>query len=519
MKEKFKIKIHGLKFKIIASLSFFFLLVFGFLIIFNITEEHKTINMEMQRVGKMLAHTTLQSIKYPMSIGENDVITVTFNNIKTLITDFDFYIAGKNKKIVFSTQPDTIGKNLTDLSKNDQLYTAINHSFITGKHPEEGFRETVAGKPIFTVFQPILNETSCRKCHDTEDNVLGVFVSRQSTAETDALLQKLTIKNIIYGVAGFLLISGIIYWLISKLVVNPVQRVDDLLKDIAQGQGDLTARLDSTRKDEIGELAQWFNIFIETIQNIVIQVVEATADFSDMTEEIASESSTLSSRTVEQATSVTETSATMEEFSASLKETTTGANAVKNELAVFNREINDKKELITNVTSTMNNIHDSGRKINQIVNVINDISFQTNLLALNAAVEAARAGEAGRGFAVVASEVRILAQKTTEASKNIQQIVSENVRSTETGMDLVEQTSEFFSSLISVTEGMLAKIQDITNNTGQQSNAVQQVAETVSNLDDAVNKNASLSEELSANVNRMKDNSRKLIQLIGHFKV
>ena len=166
----------------------------------------------------------------------------------------------------------------------------------------------------------------------------------------------------------------------------------------------------------------------------------------------------------------------------------------------------------------MEEIHEAGKKIDSIMKVINDISFQTNLLALNAAVEAARAGEAGRGFAVVASEVRTLAQKTTEASKNIQEIISQNVESTETGMKLVRETGEFFKNLLEHTKDILANIEHINQSTSQQSQSVDEVSMTVTQLDDEINKNAALSQSLSRNVSQMTENSERLEQLLKQFK-
>ncbi|MCP5048823.1 MAG: methyl-accepting chemotaxis protein [bacterium] len=512
-------KARGLKFKIISSLAAFFFLVFGLLIVYNINQENTDLKSEMERSGKLLADTILNAITAPMAEGDSEAIIKTFRDIKKGAPEIDFFVTDTDKKITWSTRPETEGQDLSGQIENHRLAKALEDSVKAGKIPEEGFNETVEGEPVFSLVRPIMNQKSCHQCHDATDTVLGTFMSRQSSAPIYDLLAKTTIKNIIFGVIGFFVISGILYLLITRLVVNPIREMDDLLQDIAEGEGDLTARLDSSREDEVGELAQWFNTFVEEIRGVIKQVIETASDFSDITEEIASGSSHLASRNTEQASSVTETSATMEEFAASLKETTENAGVVYQEIESFNREVNAKKELIDNVTASMNVISQSGKKINDIVRVINDISFQTNLLALNAAVEAARAGEAGRGFAVVASEVRTLAQKTTEASRNIQEIVSRNVSSTETGMELVSQTSEFFTSLLGVLQDMLTKIQQITENTREQSNAVEEVNGTVSQLDNAINRNAALSEELEAGSQRMKSNSQQLIELIRHFKV
>jgi methyl-accepting chemotaxis protein len=509
----------GLKFKIISILALFFLVVFGLLIAFNISEEHANIKKEMERNGSLLANNTLLSIRTPMATGDSESITRTFGDIKKGMKDIDFFVTNPERSVTWSTAPEAVEKDLNQRMYSPALIAAVKKALKDGVIPEKGFEETIEGKPFLSVVQPIPNEKSCHECHDAGTPVLGVFMSRQSTEEIYELLKKLTVKNIIIGVLGFFLIMGSLYFLIGKLVVNPILQVDNVLKDIAEGEGDLTARLHVNRKDEVGELSVWFNTFVEKLQDIIKQVAESARDFAEVTESIAEESIDLAHRNTEQATTITETTATMEEFSRGLLETMEGAETVNKEVETFHREISEKQDLIANVTGTMEVISESSRKINNIIDVINDISFQTNLLALNAAVEAARAGEAGRGFAVVAAEVRTLAQRTTEASKNIQEIVHHNVEYTETGMKLVAETSAFFGSLLKMMEEILSKIQTISQGTREQSTAVEQVNSTVMHLDEAINRNAALSEELSANTSHMKSNSKQLAKLMAQFKV
>lgn len=518
-KVKFKTNTRGLRFRIISSLSVFFLLIFGMLILFNISEEQKNIKQEMERHGKILANNTFQAIRTPMSTGDNEAISRTFSDIKKGMDDIDFFLLNPERNVTYSTMQDAVGKNMDQRIYSPELLSALKQSLIDGSMPEKGFEEKIDKRPFLSMYHPIPNEKSCQECHDEGNKILGVFMSRQSTAPVYQLIEKLTFKNIVLGVLAFLLVAGALSVLISRLVVNPIRKVDDVLKDIAEGEGDLTARLKVNRRDELGELSQYFNIFVEKLHGIVSQVIQSAVTFSEVTEQIAVESGELASRSTQQAASITETSTTMEQFSAAIKDTTTHSQSVNEEVESFNEQIQEKRNLIDNVTATMEAINDSSRKISNIVNVINDISFQTNLLALNAAVEAARAGEAGRGFAVVASEVRILAQKTTEASKNIQEIVSSNVEHTETGMKLVAMTSEFFTSMIGIMQDILNKIGAINTSANEQTHAVEQVNETVADLDKVINQNAELSKELSGNAHRMQLNAQQLGELISQFKI
>jgi methyl-accepting chemotaxis protein len=308
------------------------------------------------------------------------------------------------------------------------------------------------------------------------------------------------------------------WFILSKTITRPIQELVARAQDLAEGEGDLTGRIKTGNKDELGELSGWFNQFIKRIQEIVIKVKDSSLTLIDSTERVSSGSESLASRTSEQAASITETSTTLEEFTAILKGSKENSDEVNKMLEYFNAEVQAKKELINNVTATMQEISNSGKKIDDIVNVINDISFQTNLLALNAAVEAARAGEAGRGFAVVAAEVRNLAQKTAESSKNIQAIVTRNVETTRKGTELVNETSEFFSSIASVLEEISVKMQSIANSSREQLTGVEQINEAISQLEDVINQNAALVDDFAGASKEMTASSNELRELVERFK-
>jgi aerotaxis receptor len=192
---------------------------------------------------------------------------------------------------------------------------------------------------------------------------------------------------------------------------------------------------------------------------------------------------------------------------------------VSSRLESFRTKVESNRNLMNNVTETMNIISESSRKIDSIINVINDISFQTNLLALNAAVEAARAGEAGRGFAVVASEVRNLAQKTAESSKTIQEIVSQNVESTKKGMGLVKETSRFFAEIVDMVMELVTMINEITSGSREQSTGIEQINSAIIQLEDVISQNSALVEQLSATSKTMKGNAGQLEDLVNRFVI
>jgi methyl-accepting chemotaxis protein len=312
-------------------------------------------------------------------------------------------------------------------------------------------------------------------------------------------------------------------WLISSYMISrmvkPLVNASNIMAELSAGEGDLTLRLDVNTQDEIGKLSTNFNSFIEKLRDILVQVKDSSSEIYNGTKEISAGSEDLATRTNEQAASITETSTTLEGFTSIVKVNTQNSEEVREKLENFNTDLQDKKELMDNVTSTMKTIEDSSKKIDNIIAVINDISFQTNLLALNAAVEAARAGEAGRGFAVVATEVRNLAQKTAESSKTIQEIVTQNVESTKKGMSLVNETSEFFSAIMAIMGEMVTKVNEITDGSKEQSAGVEQINQAIMQLENVINQNAALVEELSSTSKNMSCNTRQLNDLVNRFKL
>jgi methyl-accepting chemotaxis protein len=174
---------------------------------------------------------------------------------------------------------------------------------------------------------------------------------------------------------------------------------------------------------------------------------------------------------------------------------------------------------VTQVVATMGDIQASSRKIGEIIGVIDGIAFQTNILALNAAVEAARAGEQGRGFAVVASEVRSLAQRSAQAAREIKTLIGASVEKVEVGTRLVGEAGTTMSDIVASVKRVSQVITEISQAAGEQTSGIGQISSAVNHLDHMTQQNAALVEQSAAAAESMREQTQRLAQAVGAFRL
>ncbi len=357
------------------------------------------------------------------------------------------------------------------------------------------------------------------------------------------------------------ILSGIIFFIVNKLIIKPLNKISDNMRDISQGEGDLTKRLEIYSKDEIGNLANCFNVFVEKIHKIIIEISESTETLANSETEldvIADEMAKGVNSTIEKSNTVAaaaeEMSLNMDAVGHSMKDTTDRLNTVSagtEEMSSSINEIAQNASKSTEITRNavkqaekasmqMEELGNAASEIVKVTDTIAEISDQTNLLALNATIEAARAGDTGKGFAVVANEIKELARQTADATeeiakqlngvqqtskntaveiKNITEIIDEiDTIVGAIAVAVEEQNATTSENTRGITE-ISGNIKEINENISQSNSASAQIAEEIANVNHSTNEMGNStnmvlhsSEELSKMVEQLKG-------IVGQFKV
>ena len=461
------------------------------------------------------------------------------------------------------------GLVVADSEKADLIGTPMKNVIPEGW--EEDLREIQAGKSIatldqeneqFTVFAPIpLGRTG---------KPWSVMIRiKQATVLADAIALDSELSDagrtsvlMLMGTGGVTSILAIaLLWYAAGGIVRPIRSTVEMLKDIAEGEGDLTKRLEIKASDEVGEMATWFNQFMEKLRELITQIVDdagslntSSASLSNIAKQMKEGAESMAERSRMVASGAEEMDGTMTGVAAACEQAATSVNTVAKATDGMNmtiREIAKKSEesraisesavlKAGEVSDKLGNLGHSASEISKVTDVISAISSQINLLALNATIEAARAGDAGRGFAVVASEVKELAKQTADATNLVQSQIDKIQVSTDETISEVGQILEIFknvsenvTSIAEDVEGQAtttqeiaenisqtsAGIQEVNINVGQGSVVVRSITTEISNVNESV-------QDVSVSIGKINDRadelsslSNKLQELVGRFKV
>jgi len=300
-------------------------------------------------------------------------------------------------------------------------------------------------------------------------------------------------------------------------VVEPLQGGMSVMS--ALSGGDLTQKMDGDYEGEFAVLRDSINGTVSNLIDVVGNIRESSGSIASASSEISQGNTNLSQRTEEQASSLEETASSLEELTGTVKQNADNARQA-NQLAAGARDQAEKGgSVVNNAIDAMGEINSASKKIADIISVIDEIAFQTNLLALNAAVEAARAGEQGRGFAVVASEVRNLAQRSAGAAKEIKSLINDSVEKVDEGSRLVNESGQTLDEIVGAVKKVSDIIAEIAAASLEQSTGIEQVNQTVSQMDEVTQQNAALVEEAAAASESLDEQARGLDDLMTYFKL
>ncbi len=318
---------------------------------------------------------------------------------------------------------------------------------------------------------------------------------------------------------GAVLLGILLAWLLVRVIRRPIGGEPAEMAALTQqiAHGDLTVRFADTG-NETGIYAAMRDMAGQ-LKDMVGKVTQATAQVNSAAAEIAQGSGDLAQRTEEQASALEETASSMEELTGTVKQSAENAGQANQLASAARHQAEQGGQVVDQAVTAMNAIHQSSKKIADIIGVIDEIAFQTNLLALNAAVEAARAGEQGRGFAVVASEVRNLAQKTATAAKEIKSLISDSLTKVESGAKLSEETGKAMADMVASIDRVTAIMGDISRATTEQASGIGQVNEAAMQLDRATQENAAFAEKVTAASVLLTHQADTLLEAVSIFNV
>ena len=288
---------------------------------------------------------------------------------------------------------------------------------------------------------------------------------------------------------------------------------------LALADGDLSRRIEVQLSGLFDEMKQATNSTADALSEIVRDIKTSVDTIHTAASEIAAGNADLSVRTEQQAASLEETAASMEELTSTVRATADNAQTANRLAQGASSTADSGGRAVGQLVATMGEIDAQSKRIEDIIGVIDGIAFQTNILALNAAVEAARAGEQGRGFAVVAGEVRSLAQRAATAAREIKALIGESVDKSRSGAQLAASAGSTMQQVLSAVRRVSDLMGEISTAAVEQSSGIEQVNQTVTQLDEGTQQNAALVEEASAAARSMEEQSAQLRRAVARFRL
>lgn len=343
----------------------------------------------------------------------------------------------------------------------------------------------------------------------------GLYV-REVEEQVGAELKSIYIKLIASLCIIMIFVTGIIYSFARNIRMQ-IARCVTVTDHLAQG--DFTERIGLDSRDEIGTLAKAIDHSIGNLESLIGEIVVAAQTLESAVGQIAKGNNDFSSRTANQASSLEEIDATVKEVTAMVKSTTADSRRASEMSEQSSQTADTGAKVVSDAMNAIFSVSESSRKIEEIISLINDISFQTNLLALNASVEAARAGEQGRGFAVVAGEVRNLAMRSGAAAKEIASLIKESVSNVESATALAEKSGKALEEIRTSVRQVSSLFASIAAAGREQETGLVDVSTAITQMNNLTQHNAALVEETAAASEEMASQAQSMLASVERFKV